>query len=30
VPAAKLINAQSGLCVKRSNALIDPPPSAKA
>lgn len=25
VPAAKLINAQSGLWVKRSKVLIDPP-----
>src|SRR5438067_9764149 len=30
VPAAKLINAQSGLCPSRSNALIAPPMRANA
>src|SRR6058998_1881187 len=29
VPAAKLISAQSGLCAKCSDVLIDPPARAK-
>ncbi len=30
VPAARLINAQSGLCANRSDVLIHPPARAKA
>ena len=29
VPAAKLMSAQSGLCSRRSDALIEPPARAK-